>query len=187
MHCSQIRKVNGRHTSARSVPTLIEIKAGHVTVWRQCHDKQTSIAMIEKRENTAAATAQLDRAWVLRPLSLAVLLLLVLLGSAVHTRAELSPAAVDHPIAVTVNWSVSVDWTMIFSASDGFCQTHGKTSLPSRGADCCHGAACHAPAADLASSLGELDPPFKNVHVLPPAQGTGTGSAPGETFRPPIS
>lgn len=115
---------------------------------------------------------------------LLVLLLVSLLSSVIHARAEGPTAVANHLVTASVDSVTQGPSSTIWNVSaSSACQNHGLPSVPCRSGSCC-GAVCHAPA-DLAMAV-ELPAPARTVHSVPSVVPAAHDARSTDTFRPPI-
>jgi len=116
---------------------------------------------------------------------LLVLLLVSLLSSAVHARAEGPSAVPNHLVAANGGFATqSLSLTVWYASASGARQSHGLPSVPCSGGCCC-GTACHVPAG-LVTAV-ELPSPARIVHHLAFVVSAGSESGSPDMLRPPIA
>jgi len=133
----------------------------------------------------AVATAP-DGAVAGHMLVLVLFLVMSLLASAVHARAEGPTAVPNHLFAAgagTITHALSP--TICDGSIRGLRQSHSLPSLPCRSGSCCCGAVCHAPA-ELAAAF-QLPPPVSLAHPLSFGAAAAHESLTPDMFRPPIA
>ena len=113
-----------------------------------------------------------------------VLLLLSLLGSVVHARAEGPTAIPNHVVAADGGFAnQSLSLTVWYTSTSSTHQSHSLPPVPCGG--CCCGTACHAPA--MLVMAVELSAPVRFIHYFAfVVQAAHEPASPG-TFRPPIA
>jgi len=120
-------------------------------------------------------------------LMLVLFLVMSLLASAVHAKAE-GPTAFpnDHLFAASADTVTNPLSPIVWDGSiRGLRQSHSLPSIPCRSGTCCCGAVCHAPA-ELAAAF-QLPPPVNAPHPLSFGATAARASPSPDMFRPPIA
>ena len=142
--------------------------------------------MVKMPANGCVVVTAPDGAVAGHVVMLVLFLVMSLLASAVHAKAEGPTGVPNHLFAASAGTGTHALSPTIWDGSiRGLRQSHSLPSIPCRSGSCCCGAICHAPA-ELASAF-QLPPPVSAPHPLSFGAAATYESPSPDMFRPPIA